>query len=308
MGELWNLSLTQARRGERVLYGASVRFYDLDTGAPKTVYTDIGLSAPHPPKVIVDNDGSFPAIYIPYGDYRMVCREENNATWFDVGVGHQAPTMSGGGSTYIVPTGYIDVTLAGERTDWVRLNGRTIGSASSGATERQNSDCEALFTHLWNLNLPSAIVSPSRGSSAASDWASNKQISLPDLRGAVLLGSDTMGAPAANRLTGVPVVYGTISAVGSLIGESRHVMTEQEMFPHQHGGATGSGGAHPHTYTAPNSFVQAPAGSSNTIPNSFGLSDTSTAPPHSHTIPLQGGGQPSNITQLSYVVTYIIKL
>src|SRR6185437_6425017 len=111
----------------------------------------------------------------------------------------------GGGSpvdpTTILTTGDIKAVYGtGNVTGFVRLNGRTIGSATSGATERANSDVQALFTYLWGADANLA-VSGGRGVSAAADWAANKTIALPDFRGRVPAGLDDMGNSAAGRLT-----------------------------------------------------------------------------------------------------------
>ena len=94
-----------------------------------------------------------------------------------------------------VPTGSIRPCLKlTADTGWVRLNGLTIGSASSSATERANADCETLFKYLWdNLDDTRAPVSGGRGGSAAADWASNKRVTLPSSRDRVLVGMATMG-------------------------------------------------------------------------------------------------------------------
>ena len=82
----------------------------------------------------------------------------------------------------------------------MRLNGRTIGSATSGATERANTDTQALFEYLWQ-NDSALAVSTGRGASSSADWAANKTIALPDGRGRVLAALDDMGSTAAGRLT-----------------------------------------------------------------------------------------------------------
>jgi len=94
-----------------------------------------------------------------------------------------------------VPTGSIRACLKlAADTGWVRLNGLTIGSAASTATERANADCETLFTYLWdNLDDTRAPVIGGRGASAAADWALNKRITLPSARDRVLVGMATMG-------------------------------------------------------------------------------------------------------------------
>lgn len=66
------------------------------------------------------------------------------------------------------------------------LDGKTIGSAASGATGRANSDTWPLYEVLWtnssNTLLPiqdPAGVATSRGVSASADFAANKRLPLP---------------------------------------------------------------------------------------------------------------------------------
>lgn len=80
---------------------------------------------------------------------------------------------------------------------WVISDGGTIGSAGSGATNRANADTSALFTLLWNGTLNAVLPiqdaaggASVRGGSAAADFAANKRLPLPDLRGVVLRGLD----------------------------------------------------------------------------------------------------------------------
>ena len=80
---------------------------------------------------------------------------------------------------------------------WVLLDDGTIGSASSGASNRANADCEDLFLHLWNnISDTYAPVTGGRGASAAADWAANKKIQLGFFEGRgvrVMGGSGTIG-------------------------------------------------------------------------------------------------------------------
>ena len=82
---------------------------------------------------------------------------------------------------------------------YVRLNGRTIGNAGLGASERAtglnntNSDVFNLFQYLYN-NVHEAIAIVSGGrtpSGAIADFNANKNIVLPDCRGSTFVGSTT---------------------------------------------------------------------------------------------------------------------
>jgi hypothetical protein len=80
-------------------------------------------------------------------------------------------------------------------TGWLAANSDTIGSASSNATHA-SADYSALFTVLWdnwtNTDLPiltSGGSASTRGADAAADFAANKRLPLPDLRGIFVRGS-----------------------------------------------------------------------------------------------------------------------
>jgi microcystin-dependent protein len=90
---------------------------------------------------------------------------------------------------------------------WLLCSGLTIGNASSGGTARANADTQTLFEQLWNsfsnTALPiftSAGAVSTRGASASVDFAANKRLTIPDLRGRVVAGEDDMGGTAAGRL------------------------------------------------------------------------------------------------------------
>ena len=127
---------------------------------------------------------------------------------------------------------------------YVFLSGRTIGDASSGATERANADTSALFTLLWDsMANTEAAVSGGRGASAAADFAAHKTITLPDARGRVIAGKDNMGGTTASRLTsaGAGITGTTLGVAG---GTETHTLTSAQMPNHYHQlfiGTTGSG-------------------------------------------------------------------
>jgi len=87
---------------------------------------------------------------------------------------------------------------------WLAANGNTIGNASSNATHAA-ATYEALFTVLWdnwtNTALPiltSGGAASTRGADAATDFAANKRLPLPDLRGIFVRGS---GSQAISGIT-----------------------------------------------------------------------------------------------------------
>lgn len=81
---------------------------------------------------------------------------------------------------------------------WLIEDGKTIGSAASGATGRANSDTQDLFVHQWNnfdnTERPiqtSSGAATTRGASAAADFAANKRFPLDDSRTRFLRGADS---------------------------------------------------------------------------------------------------------------------
>lgn len=80
---------------------------------------------------------------------------------------------------------------------WIKANGATIGSASSGATGLAAAGAYALFVMLWNqfgqgvLAIQnSAGAASTRGVNAETDWAANKRLPVFDLRGEFVRGVD----------------------------------------------------------------------------------------------------------------------
>lgn len=114
----------------------------------------------------------------------------------------------------------------GLRAGFVRANGRTIGMAISGASERANSDAQSLFEWLWNSDTNLVVVG-GRGANALADWNANKQMTLPDWRGRAIIGMDTMGNGAAG-------IVGPANVLGWAGGEGAHTLTANEMPSHAH--------------------------------------------------------------------------
>lgn len=177
------------------------------TSTPQNCYQDTGLTIPYPNPVVLDAYGRAPQLFCADGQIKVRLTDKNGVQVFvqdNLLIVGASSGGGGGGSvdpTTVLATGDIKYTYgASILPGWVRLNGRTIGSSTSGATERANADTQALFLYLWGEDS-SLAVSGGRGASAAADWAANKTIALPDFRGRVIGGLDDMGNAPAGRLT-----------------------------------------------------------------------------------------------------------
>lgn len=135
-------------------------------------------------------------------------------------------------------TGDLKMTLkTAVDAGWVAMNDGTIGSATSGATNRANADTEPLYTHLWDTIIDQwAPVTGGRGASAAADFAANKPMRLPLALGRSLaiygtggvtvtggdgqvdIGTDVFTVPSNlfQLVTGMPVVFTLLS--GTITG------------------------------------------------------------------------------------------
>ena len=141
-------------------------------------------------------------------------------------------------------------TAATPPAGWLLCEGLTIGNAASGATARANADTVTLFTLLWNNFADAQLaVTGGRGLSAAADFAANKAIALPDMKGRGPMGLNS----------------GTFNVNGKTGGEETHTMTTAELASHTHavtgttnggGGYGGTNGAGPNgTYSLSVSFA-----------------------------------------------------
>lgn len=203
-----------------------------------------------------------------------------------------------------IPTGVIlPYGATSAPTGWVRCNARTIGNASSSATERANADTETLFTFLWtNYGDSVCAVSSGRGISAAADYAANKTIALPDLRGRGLFGLDDMGNSAASRLGSVITSQTTNGASG---GSETVTLTESQMPSHTHTGT------HAHTHTGAVGTVStttAQSAPSFSAVTGVGTTNTGAASTPNLTIDAAGSGAAHSNMPPAFLTTFIIKL
>lgn len=205
------------------------------TATPQNAYQDSGLTVALPNPLVGDESGRIPQFFLADGLIKLRLTDAANTQQF---VGDNllviGPSSGGGGGgggtvdpTTIAATGDFKASFTSDPiTGWVRANGRSIGSSISGATERANLDVLALFSALWpNTTL---TVSTGKGASAAADWAANKTITLPDLRGRVLSGLDDMGATDSARLTGSSLTTVRLT-LGGAGGESLHPLISTEI-------------------------------------------------------------------------------
>lgn len=229
--------------------------------------------------------------------------------------GSEVGTLSSAGftdanSTVVtgIPTGCVMMFGATTApTGWLRCNGRTIGNASSGGTERAHADTSSLFTFLWTNYADSVCaVSSGRGASAAADYAANKTIALPDWRGRGPFGLDDMGSTAAGRLGTIITSPTTNGASG---GTETHTITASEMPVHGHT-ATVTDPGHTHNVSnVPNGDTTA-AGSGGT----FAQRGTGTAVSTSATTGISvsianaGSGAAHSNMPPAFLTTFIIKL
>lgn len=221
------------------------------------LYLWVGL----PASTTCDISFTLPSVYlinnideIPINDFRNY--DEVNAIISSPRTGDVKTSLN-----YFVPFG------------WIQMNDETIGSASSGATTRANSDTWPLYNLIWNkVSDTYAPVSGGRGASAYADFIANKTIALTKALGQVFAGT-TPGSVA----------------LGTTAGASTQTLSISNMPAHNHPGST-----------------VAMTNSGLTGQNIGGLVQLggSTA----ITVASQGSGAPFDIIQPTIYMNFIIKL
>lgn len=196
----------------RPLLVPNVAFFAAGTTTPLAVYSDAALTRPLAQPVKADGTGRFPRVYLPVVLYAEEVRGPyGEVLWRDDGLGTVPPTTGGGGGggtvdpTAIAATGDVKWRMdAGILPGWVRMNGRTLGGAGSGATELASANAAAAFSYLWNT-FPDTVASVvgGRGTSASSDFSAGKQIVIPTMQGLMQAGLDDMGSSPAGRLQAI---------------------------------------------------------------------------------------------------------
>lgn len=296
------------------------RLFTIQAGTvstPQDAFQDVDLTIKLPNPIECDAAGRLPQFFLADGNIKVRLTDKNGVTQIVADnilvIGPSSGGGGGGGGqvdpTTIANTGDVKYRYSvGSIAGWVRANGRTIGSASSGATERANADCQALFEYLWGADS-SLTVSGGRGASASADWSANKTITLPDFRGRVLAGMDDMGASSATRLSDI-LNSTTLGAAG---GAKTHTLTTAQIPSHRHlNSLSDPGHIHgmPQTSWIGTDQQQKPLGSGAGVPVSLTrLPNTNSAVTGiSITNAYEGGGQAHPNVQPTIVVTTYIKL
>lgn len=200
------------------LAGCLVYFYVAGTVAtPQQVYQDFGLTQTAPNPLQCDQSARVPQHWLADGLIHVRLTSAAGVVQLDSTLQVLGPSSGGGGGggttvdpSAVASTGDIKVRLSGEiLIGWTILNGQTIGSATSGATQRANSDTQAQFVYLWGqCDDTKCPVPGGRGLTALADFNGNKQITLPDMRGKVPVGRDCMGGACAGILLASNITSG----------------------------------------------------------------------------------------------------
>lgn len=230
------------------LQGGLLYFYQVGTVATQqNSFQDTGLSLLNPWPLVLDANGRIPLFYLANGAVHVRLTDSSGVVQFDIPnalvIG---PSAGGGGGgavdpTTVLATGDIKFRMTQEFvTGWVKLNAQTIGSSTSGATQRANSDTQNLFVYLWNnCTNNHCPVLGGRGASGLADFNANKQMTLPDWRGSGPMGVDDMGNSPAGRIFNQNVTSGggdTVTTPGASGGEALHTMTTGDLVAHTHAG------------------------------------------------------------------------
>ena len=238
-GTIFGLGLSQrVDLNAKPSVGWLLYIYAANSSTPSNTFQDTALTVPNPWPIAADAMGTMPQFWMADGSYRArATNADASIVYFDIpsaqSLGPSAGSAPSGGvdPTAIFQTGdVIWIDVQGTRTGWVRDNARTIGSATSGATERANADCQALFEFLWNSFSDTLCpVLTGRGVSAAADWSANKQITTPDKRAHIVGGLSDMGNTDSGFFANAPVQIGTgPTSPGTLLGEAQHTLTTTE--------------------------------------------------------------------------------
>lgn len=298
------------------LAGALLYFFEVGTvGTLQNAYQDFGLTLPLPNPVVADQSGRIPMFYLADGQIHVRLTDSTGVVIFDYpNMQVIGPSSGGGGGgggsvdpTTVFSTGDTKFRATSETlTGWVKINGQTIGSSTSGATQRANADTQNLFVYLWtNYTNAHCPVSGGRGATALADFSANKTIQVPDWRARTMVGLDDMGNTAAGILLASNITSGGgdgVTTPGASGGEANHVLALTEA---PKGQFTLNDPGHFHVYSKASSFGVGSGGGPAFDENT----DTDTDPASTGiTLTDNAGGLAHNNCQPLTLGTFYIKL
>jgi hypothetical protein len=221
------------------LIGGLLYTYQVGTVATRqNTFQDTALTIQNPWPLPLDANGRVPAFYLANGSVHIRLTDASGVVQFDypsaLVIGPSGGSGGSGGvdPTTIFTTGDLKFRPTGETiTGWVKANGLTIGSATSGATGRANADTQNLFVYLW-INCHLCTVAGGKGASGLADFNANKTITVYDCRARICgVGVDDMGNSAAGILLAqnITSVGDTPTTPGATAGEDNHTLTQPQL-------------------------------------------------------------------------------
>ncbi|MDQ2079477.1 hypothetical protein RA307_04720 [Xanthobacteraceae bacterium Astr-EGSB] len=303
------------------LKGGKLYFFQANTVAtPQDSFRDAVLADVHPNPITLDGAGRIPMFYLADGSVHVRLTNAAGVVQFDEMNALVIGASGGGGGVdttdpnSVAGTGDWKFRMgAGSISGWTRANGRTIGAALSGATERANADCQAQFTYLYEFDDIICPVIGGRGANAAADWAANKQITIPDCRFRAPFGLDDMGNLAANRSTGALFTVGTGPVTPGGSGGEPAVVLTQAHLPSATLATTIPAGQGLHDHAAQPGFASAASGGDLTARLATGAPSTgvivpATLPAMSGTTALGGSNSAHNNMPGFVLGTWYVRL
>jgi hypothetical protein len=239
-----NLSLTQQLdEFGNPLSGGQLYFIQAGTVAtPQDSYQDEALTIKMPYPITLDAAGRIPQFFLADGQIKVRLQDRYGVVKFVADnllvIGPSTTGGGGGGSvdpTTVMQTGDIKIRYdTAILTGFVRCNGNSIGSSTSGATELADASAQALFQFLWGVDSTLAVAPGGRGASSIADWGANKRISLPDYRGKSITGLSGMGNADSGLFSGVTFTQGNATTLGSYGGGYSKAIPVGALPSHQH--------------------------------------------------------------------------